>query len=279
MDKNTSPHENELKSLLPDPVTGSQTANDQLKNIQTQLQQPVITQLEKIPGPTSEKLLQQVNTMRQQVNTMRQQVNNNKNKINNYLKTKQHRLILINMVVTLLVILGALNWGAHVMDVNLVEIVSQLLNNLVARLFGRNYNIRFNIIIYALVFTSAVILASQKITWLPFLGQTVLPSPLLPLKKPVYFDTNISVKAKPNSKVVYWASLPNSDTAIPFVSDAYGDFSNSGVVMADTNGLATLPLLKGSSYIVPSGRQISRHVHWRVVNENGMLGPVRTQKY
>jgi len=274
MDKNTSPHENELKSLLPEPVTGSQSANEQIKNVQTQLEKPVVTVVEKIPGPSVT-----VDEVKNTVTVVDTKLGETKSILKSKNYFKHNKLVLINMIATALVIVGALNWGAHVMDVNLVEIVSELLNSLIQKLVGRNYNIRFNIVIYALVFTSAIILASQKSGWLPFLGQSVLPSTLVPLNKPSYFDTNVSIKTKPNVKVAYWASSPSKGPSVPFVTDAYGDFSNSGVVMSDSNGTAVLPVLAGSEYVVPSGRTIKRHVHWRVINENGMMGRVNTWAY
>jgi hypothetical protein len=50
--------------------------------------------------------------------------------------------------------------------------------------------------------------------------------------------------------------------------------------MSDNNGIASLPLLTGSGYIVPSGRKIDRHVHYRVGGmEYGMLSKIRTKFY
>ena len=53
-----------------------------------------------------------------------------------------------------------------------------------------------------------------------------------------------------------------------FFVEAYGDFSNSGVVMSNSSGLAELPILAGSGYTVPSGRKLDRHVHYRVLGKN-----------
>jgi ABC-type Fe3+-hydroxamate transport system substrate-binding protein len=71
-----------------------------------------------------------------------------------------------------------------------------------------------------------------------------------------------SIKTKPNTKVAYWAALPKGDN--PDVITAYGDYSNSGVVMSDANGNAVLQFNKGTGYIVPGGKYIRPHVHYRV---------------
>ena len=110
------------------------------------------------------------------------------------------KLFMINLVCTLLVIVGALNWGAHVFNVNLVTILSSSLNKLIAMVASKNYEIRFDVVVYALVFSAAVILASQKSTWLPFLGSSVLPSSLVPLKTPLNNNQVVSINTKPNTK-------------------------------------------------------------------------------
>jgi hypothetical protein len=48
-------------------------------------------------------------------------------------------------------------------------------------------------------------------------------------------------------------------------------------VMSDANGVAILAFDKGTAYIVPSGRQIDSHVHYRELSgEYGMIGPVQS---
>ena len=50
--------------------------------------------------------------------------------------------------------------------------------------------------------------------------------------------------------------------------------------MADDKGMAELKVVKGSGYIVPSGRYIALHVHYRVLSsEHAMMGPVNKIYY
>jgi hypothetical protein len=82
---------------------------------------------------------------------------------------------------------------------------------------------------------SAVVLAIQRDTYLPFLGHTVMPEPITGFTQA---ETLISKKISglpPNVKVMYWAALP-SETVIDNPSDAYGDYSNQGVTKTDDNG-------------------------------------------
>jgi hypothetical protein len=44
----------------------------------------------------------------------------------------------------------------------------------------------------------------NKHNWLPFLGSSVLPSPLVPLKT-IEGNTKVTVNVSPNSKILYWA--------------------------------------------------------------------------
>ena len=276
--------DNSLKSLLPDPVIGSQSAVQQSKNMQLLLQQPVANKLEvnsnivntnTFVAPSSAPVVaQKPAPVKSKKSSKKRSLKNMKNMLR-----KQNKKVLVNLICMVLVILGALNWGAHVFDINLVQIIDNLLNDLVTALTGEKLNIKFNIIVYSMVFSAAIILARQKTFWLSFLGPSVLPSSLVPLRKPSKSDIVVNIKTKPNSKVAYWSALPNNSKDVPFVTEAYGDFSNSGVVMSNDKGEASLSLLSGTKYVVPSGKEISRHLHWRLINENGMMGPVNTWKY
>jgi uncharacterized membrane protein YuzA (DUF378 family) len=176
------------------------------------------------------------------------------------------------MFLTAIVIIGALNWGTTAVGYNLVELLSNNLNGLLKT------NYPFDKIIYIIVAICAILLASRRTTWLPFLGKSILPDSLVPLKIPEKTDMKVKIKTKPNVKIAYWAALPKGDN--PDVITAYGDFSNSGVVMSDSNGNVELPILAGSGYTVPSGYKIDRHVHYRILGKPyGMMGRIKTKNY
>jgi uncharacterized membrane protein YuzA (DUF378 family) len=187
----------------------------------------------------------------------------------------------IHIILFAILVIGGINWLSTAVGYNLVDILHTNINNLF------NSTIPIDKLIYIIVGIAAIILASRRDNWLPFLGQTVLPDNLLNLHTPVNYDKIITINTTPNSKIVYWAALPKGKN--PDVKTAYSDYSNSGVVMSDNSGIAKLPILQGSSYIVPSlaslnniptGRNIPRHVHWRVLGlDYGMMGPVETIYY
>ena len=80
--------------------------------------------------------------------------------------------------------------------------------------------------------------------------------------------------------IIFFASLPIQNNDLPYVEDAYADFSNSGVVTSDSNGVAELSILPGSSYTVPFNKKIRKHVHYRELdNRLGMMGELRTVYY
>jgi uncharacterized membrane protein YuzA (DUF378 family) len=193
----------------------------------------------------------------------------------------------VHMILVALVLVGALNWGFHAFGYNLVE----MLNRFLSGVFKRRLSL--NTIIYVVVALSALYLAFQRDTWLPFLGDSVLPGAVVPEKKNSG-DTTVDVHVKPGAKVAYWAAKPQdssvgadksvngaessvgADKSVPKVKDAYAHFENSGVVIANDAGLATLVFNKGTSYIVPSGKEIKSHVHYREFGEDGMMGPVQS---
>lgn len=174
-----------------------------------------------------------------------------------------------------LVIIGSINWGLYALGYNLVDAVSYELNKLF------NSRIPFNNIIYIMVGLAGLWLASKRSTWLPFLGKTVLPESLVPLKKPsTTTDTYVSIKTLPNVKIAYWSALDKGDETD--VIKAYGNYENSGVVMSDDKGNAILPIMTGTGYTLPSGDILPRHVHYRIIglpNSYGMIGKVETKYY
>jgi hypothetical protein len=132
---------------------------------------------------------------------------------------------------------------------------------------------------------AAVLLIFQKDFWLPFLGDTVLPLDLIPVKDiKQEGGLTLQVDAPRHSKVIYWAaqSIGNLDisTAIG-PKQAYGDYSNSGVVLADDNNKATINVHPPRGYTVEKplrGKMtLPRHIHYRVADPTGAwIGPVQT---
>ena len=182
---------------------------------------------------------------------------------------------LIRMVLTGFVIAGSLNYGLTALNYNLIE----LINNKIDKYF--NNKIHFNTILYCLIAISGVVLMFQTTTWLPFLGPCAFPTKGLILNKLNSLGTKtVKVNVKPNTRVAYWASLPIQNNDLPYVEDAYADFSNSGVATSDSNGVAELSILPGSAYTVPFGKKIKKHVHYRELdNRLGMMGELKTVYY
>jgi uncharacterized membrane protein YuzA (DUF378 family) len=173
------------------------------------------------------------------------------------------------------VIIGAINYGMTAFDYNIIEILSKEINQLI------NKQIYLDKIIYVIIAVSGLILMFNRTTWLPFLGTCVFPSKgLIPNKINNDGDKKIEVIVKPNTRIAYWSSIQKDSTNIPDVVSAYDDFSNSGVVMSDNNGIAILSVKLGTDYIVPSNKKINKHVHYRELDlEYGMMGEVQTVYY
>lgn len=189
-------------------------------------------------------------------------------------KKKMYKLYLmtkVRMIVTAVVIIGAINWGTTALGYNLVDMLSKFINT------SLKTDLPIDKVIYVLVALCGVSLAVRRTTWLPFLGMSVLPGNLIKTQTPAKADKKVKVKVQPNAKVAYWAAT-GKDNKDQDVFDAYGDNSNSGVVIADKKGNAELSILEGGSYTVPNGKRIPRHVHYRVIG-NSMMEKVRTVYY
>ena len=156
---------------------------------------------------------------------------------------------------------------------------------LVLDLCGMNilFSIRKNSVLccifcLVLVVCSLVVFIDRNY-YLPFLGWSVYPCGSLPEKVPTNADVIVTVKVKPNSNVIFWASEPSNPDSQPISNpwDAYTNYENSGVVKSNNNGLATLKVRSPSTYRVGlMNRMLQKHVHYRVCENDGMLGPVQT---
>ena len=177
----------------------------------------------------------------------------------------------IHMVYISLILIVAINCGLCVFNINIIKSISDFINNLLKT------KLPIENAIYILVAVVAIKLAMNRNTWLPFLGKTVFPHALVPNKTIDKASKTIKVNVAPNTKVAYWAALDKGDK--PDVYTAYADYSNSGVVESDDKGVATLSINVGSGYIVPTGKYIKPHVHYRELNTSGMVGPVETVFY
>jgi uncharacterized membrane protein YuzA (DUF378 family) len=174
------------------------------------------------------------------------------------------------MLLVALVLIGAFNWGTTAYGYNLVEMLSCYLQCLF------NTTLDIHNYIYLVVAIAAVILALNRNTWLPFLGKTVVPNATLNLYAPGDANKVVLINVKPNSKVIYWAALGNSENQSVHV--AYDQYQNSGVVMSDSNGIAQLLIKEGHGYDLMWGRK-QKHIHYRVEHEDHMLGEVKTVYY
>jgi uncharacterized membrane protein YuzA (DUF378 family) len=172
---------------------------------------------------------------------------------------------MIHKVAVFLVIVGAINWGLIGMNkINLVE-----------RIFGKGSMIPR--IIYILVGISALTLAFNRDTYLPFLGESVFPCSVLPDQVPAGATRSVQVRVEPGSKVVYWATEPSENNgSVPDYKDAYRQYQNAGVATADDSGMATLKVREPQSYTVPWKGTLEPHVHFRVCGPTGFIGRIKT---
>lgn len=123
--------------------------------------------------------------------------------------------------------------------------------------------------------TAVLYIALDRDSYLPFLGECIVPTSVLASKVPsdASFTVTVNVPAGA-THVMYWASESGSGVvASPY--GAYGNYSNAGIVQASTDGTAALPLRCPSQYKV-RGKTLPRHVHYRALYKSGIAGPVQT---
>lgn len=152
--------------------------------------------------------------------------------------------------------------------------------NVIKDYFGDNVNT----IILILVVIALFYVFSNRDTYLPFLGPTVLPTSVFKDYRQEKFDKKISVEVtndhKMNKpiKIVYWAAGKSADEKLS-PQDAYKNFENYGVSPI-INNTADLYIQCPSSYIVTRFghiKHLPKHLHYRILYENGMLSEIKTQ--
>lgn len=171
---------------------------------------------------------------------------------------------LIQKLAMVFVIIGAMNWG----------MIGSLRINLVDRFLGKGSGL--SRIVYILVGVSALMLAFNRDTYLPFLGESVFPCSVLSDQTPPGATRSVTVQAEPGAKVVYWASEPADGSGVPNWKGAYRNYLNAGVATADASGKAVLKVREPQPYTVPFKGKLDAHVHFRICGPTGFVGRIKT---
>jgi uncharacterized protein len=176
-----------------------------------------------------------------------------------YYSKKAYKIAMIFLII------GGLNW----LSVGIFGI------NLVQTLFGKGLVTRS---IYILVGVAAVSILFDRDTYLPFLGETVLPCSMFPERTPSGATTEVRVKVPARSKILYWAAEPSTEhlKELKTWNQAYLQYENAGIVKSDDSGEAVLKVRKPQAYTVPFRGRLEPHIHFRICGENGMLGRIKT---
>jgi len=170
------------------------------------------------------------------------------------------------MIAMLLLVVGGLNWGAK----------SVLKLDLVTYVTGKN--VMMANAIFALVGLAALFIGLNRDSYLPFLGQTLIPCSVLTPQTPENADIETHVLASPGTKILYWAAEPaNKDlNEINDWHHAYLAYRNAGVAITDNTGVAKLKVRKPQPYRVPIKGVLSPHIHYRKCMGDGLMSRVHT---
>jgi len=166
-------------------------------------------------------------------------------------------------------IIGGLNYGLILLKYNMIQTIGSLINPYV------------ELLLYLIIVISALYLMFSRDTYLPFLGEMVYPCDQLAPHVPNNADTSVDVKVNPNTSIVYWASESAHEhlKMLPDPRVAYHKYENTGVVVSDDNGIATLKFRHPQNYVVPGlfgEHKLNKHVHYRYCKGDGILSPIYT---
>ncbi len=173
--------------------------------------------------------------------------------------------------IVFIVLMGGLNYGFNgSLNVDLIKYGADALHPLAYKVF------------YVLIGMCALILFTNRNTYLPFLGDSVHPCGSLSEHIPNNYSIETNVRVPSNSYVVYWAAEPKSDelgnNKDPL--NSYHKYENSGVVKADNDGNVTLKIRKPQTYKISNfGKTVTLkpHIHYRYCRNPGMLSKIFTK--
>lgn len=134
------------------------------------------------------------------------------------------------------------------------------------------------VMLVALACVGALVMATDRDAFLPFLGPAVFPPGALLESHPDGEAFEVSIPAPRGAiKVVYWAASPHAGPRTTDWKTAYGAYENSGVAAVDPSGVATIRVLCPGQYSVPMKGTLPKHVHYRFVFPTGMTSSVHTK--
>jgi len=178
------------------------------------------------------------------------------------ISTNQYMSKLVHKVAIAYIVLGGIVLG--VLGATKVNLLDKFLGK--SSILSR--------ILCLLIGLSALGVAFNRDTYLPFLGESVFPCSVLSEQIPPGATRTVHVRVQPNAKVVYWASEPGDGQGD--WNNAYRGYQNSGVTRADSSGLATLKVREPQGYSVPIKGHLEPHVHFRVCGVEGFVGRIKT---
>lgn len=187
-----------------------------------------------------------------------------------FFEPRTKRQIQLHFISAIVITIGALNWGA-------IGISGR---NFIAQLFSEQRMIAT--FIYILIGLAGLYLVFERDLYLPFLSQGIVPCRLLQISQPDNWEVRVPVEVPPNAFVMYWAAEKRISPVMLTAEQAYNDFTNSGVALADSNGNAVLHLRNPQSYTVSKfglfNQTLEPHVHYRVCGRGtGKLSEVKTK--
>ena len=130
--------------------------------------------------------------------------------------------------------------------------------------------------VYFIIGICALYVVFNRDTYLPFLGETIIPCNVLQNSTPNNATKKITLQTLPNSKVIFWASEPSETGFIVDFKEAYGEFLNSGIATSNDDGIVEINIREPQPYFVPIKGILNPHVHYRVCDGKGTLGRVKT---
>jgi hypothetical protein len=155
--------------------------------------------------------------------------------------------------------------------------------NIISEKLKDYYNLPYDKFYYFIIGIIIIILITNPNYYRSILGKIEFPCNLLNESIPQNPNFTYSIRTKPFTKIIYWGADLNYNTHMNYIlskEEAYDKYNNSGVTIADKNGLAILTLRKPQKFYTKIlglyKRDQPLQINYRESNDYGILSDIKT---
>jgi uncharacterized membrane protein YuzA (DUF378 family) len=140
-----------------------------------------------------------------------------------------------------------------------------------------NYKIEKYIYLFIGIITLYVIIFHYRKLYLSFLEETFIPPNMFENKINKFNNRKIIIDGINGKKIIYWSARPlEKEDNLKYWKDAYNKYENSGIVDIIDNKAEILFSTPVRYRVGFFNKLLPRHIHYRILYDNGFLSRIYT---